>query len=95
MTLKQLLQLACKNIVFTFDNKLYEQFDGMCMGSNLGPTIAAYAMHMVETQYNIQPLLYVRYVDDILAVFNNKQESQKFYDHINNIHKNIKFTQVH
>ena len=67
----------------------------MCMGSNLGPTMTAYAMHMVETQYNIQPLLYVRYVDDILTVFNNKQESQEFYDHINNIHKNIKFTQVH
>ena len=94
-TLKELLQLACKNILFSFDKKLYEQFDGMCMGSNLGPTMAAFTMHMVETQYKIKPLFYVRYVDDVLAVFNNKTESIKIFDHINNFHKIIRFTQEH
>ena len=84
-TLKELLQLACKNILFTFDNQLYEQFNGMCMGSNLGPTMAAFTMHMVETQFTKTPLFYVRYVDDVLAVFHNKQESTDFLHHITNI----------
>jgi len=91
-TLKSLLELACKNILFSFDDDLYEQFDGMCMGSNLGPTMAAYTMHMVELKYTIKPLFYARYVDDIFAIFHNKEESDTFFEHIQNIHKNIQFT---
>ena len=65
----------------------------MCIGSNLGPTMAAYAMHMIETKYTIIQLFYLRYMDDICAVFNNKNEATTFFKHINSIHKNIKFTQ--
>ena len=90
--LKDLLKLACKNVLFSFNDQLYEQFDGMCMGSNLGPTMAAYAMDMVETKYTIQPLFYTRYVDDVLAVFNHERDSDEFFKHINSIHRNIKFT---
>ena len=56
----------------SFNGKLYEQLDGMCMGSNLGPAMAAFTMHMVETKYTIEPLFYARYVDDILVLFNHK-----------------------
>jgi len=91
-TLKVLLSLACKNIIFSFDSELYEQFDGMCMGSNLGPTMAAYAMHMIEIKYTQRPLFYKRYIDDVLAVFNNEDEAKTFFEHINSIHSNIKFT---
>lgn len=50
-------------------------------------------MHMVEKQYKIKPLMYARYVDDVLAVFNDEIEAENFFQHINTIHKNIKFTQ--
>ena len=91
-TLKDLLLLSCKNIVFSFNNTMYEQFDGMCMGLNLGPTMAAYAMHMVESKYLFKPLFYTRYVDDVFAAFNNMEEAEIFHQHICTIDPNIKFT---
>ena len=37
---KSLLQLATKNSIFMFDQQLYEQIDGVAMGSPCGPTFA-------------------------------------------------------
>ena len=39
-----------------------------------------------------KPKLYLRYVDGILAAFNNKQDSLNFLNFLNNRHSNIKFT---
>ena len=38
--LVQLLEVATKNQLFQFDGKLYEQIDGVAMGSPLGPLMA-------------------------------------------------------
>ena len=44
-------------------------------------------------EYNLRKLkLYLRYVDDILAAFNNEQDSLNFLNFLNNRHPNIKFT---
>ena len=41
-------------------------------------------------EYNLnKPKFYLRYVDDILAAFDNEQDSLNF---LNNRHPNIKFT---
>ena len=37
---RKLLSLAVKNSFFLFNDKYYEQIDGVAMGSPLGPTIA-------------------------------------------------------
>ena len=92
-TLKELLLMACKNIVFSFDSKLFVQFDGMCIGSNLGPTIAAFTMHMIEEQMPKDPIFYTRYVDDVFAIFTSKEQSDKFCAQINKIHQHIQITQ--
>ena len=39
-----------------------------------------------------EPKFYLRYVDDVLAVFNNDQDSLNFFNYFNNRHPNIKFT---
>jgi len=91
-TLKELLQLACQNILFSFNNKLYVQHDGMSMGSNLGPTMAAFTMDMVEKQITRWPLLYKRYVDDVFAVFKTKPQAKRFLKILNSINSNIQFT---
>ena len=39
-TLKKLLLDACKKTAFSFNNIIYEQIDGVSMGSSLGPTLA-------------------------------------------------------
>ena len=44
-------------------------------------------------EYNLnKPKFYFRYVDDILAASDNKQDSLNFLNFLNNRHRNIKFT---
>ena len=44
-------------------------------------------------KYNLnQTKFYLRYVDYILAAFDNEQDSLNFLDFLNNRHLNIKFT---
>ena len=44
-------------------------------------------------EYNLnKPKFYLRYVDDILAAFDNEQDSLIFLNVLNNRHPNIKFT---
>ena len=44
-------------------------------------------------EYNLnKPKFYLRYVDDILAAFDNKQDSLIFFNFLNTRHPNIKCT---
>ena len=44
-------------------------------------------------EYNLnKPKFYLRYVDGILAAFDNEQDSLNFLNLLNNRHTNIKFT---
>ena len=64
------------------------------MGSPLAPVLANIFMGFYKSkwlnEYNLnKPNFYLRYVDDILAAFDNEQDSLNF---LNNRHPNIKFT---
>ena len=66
------------------------------MGSPLAPVLANIFMGFYESkwlnEYNLnKPKFYLRYVDDILAAFDNKQYSLNFLNFSNNSHPNIKF----
>ena len=82
--------------MFLYKDKLYKQTDGVAMGSPLGPSLANFFLGHLEKQLfsnpSIIPKLYVRYVDDIFAVFDKDVPCEPFLDHINNQHPNIKFT---
>ena len=92
--MKELLLLCTKNAHFTFNNKIYQQCDGVAMGSPLGPVIAG--IFMVELVKSLIPdlmehmSLWKRYVDDTIAV--TKLSS---IDHVlsilNSFHQNIEF----
>ena len=67
------------------------------MGSSLAPIRANIVMSFHESawlnEYNLnKPKFYLRYVDDILAAFNNEQDSLIFLNFLNNRHRNIEFT---
>ena len=67
------------------------------MGSPLVPVLTNIFMGFHESkwlnEYNLnKPKFYLRYVDDILAAFDNEQDSLNFYFFLNNRHRNIKFT---
>ena len=93
--MKELLLLCTKNVHFTFNNDIYQQCDGVAMGSPLGPVIAG--IFMVELERTLLPRLteymtpWKRYVDDTTATI--KLTS---IDHVlmilNTFPKNIKFT---
>ena len=53
--MKQLLMLCTKNVHFTYDNKVYQQNDGVAMGSPLGPVLSG--IFMVELENSLVPTL--------------------------------------
>ena len=67
------------------------------MGSPLGPALANIFMGFYESKWLDEyilskPNFYLRYVDEILAAFDNEEDSLNFLDFLNKRHPNIKFT---
>ena len=63
----ELLSVATKNQLFQFNGNLYEQVDGLAMGSPLGPLMANVFICSVEEKLaceNKLPSFYKRCVDD-------------------------------
>ena len=76
---------AASQTHFTFNNKFYNQIDGVAIGSALAPSLANIFMSFYESkwlnEYNLnKPNFYLRYVDDILAAFDNDQDLLNFLD---------------
>jgi len=98
---KQLLSLlivVTKDSVFTFDNRLYTQIDGVAMGSPIGPSYANAFLCYHERKWlqdcplEFKPLFYKRYIDDTFLVFKHPSHIQLFLSYLNDQHRNIKFT---
>ena len=67
------------------------------MGSLLAPVLTNMLMGFHKSnwlnEYNLKkPKFYLRYVDDVLAAFDNEQDSLKFLNFLTSRHPNIKFT---
>ena len=95
--LKRLFIFATAETNFLFDGKVYDQIDGVAMGSPLGPVLANLFMGHHESdwihEYGATKVLYYRrYVDDIFAVFDTHDEAIKFFNFLNTRHDSIKFT---
>lgn len=91
----QLLEAATKNQLFQFDGKLYEQTDGVAMGSPLGPLMANAFLCSIEEKLehdNKLPEFYRRYVDDTLATMKDVPAAEAFLTTLNNCHPSINFT---
>ncbi len=95
---KQLLNCAVKNCHFLFNGSLYQQIDGVAMGSPLGPLFANIFLSFHETSWlnncpsNFKPLLYRRYVDDTFLLFRSRDHIPLFLAYLNRQHPNINFT---
>ena len=83
--------------MFIYKDMLFKQTDGVAMGSPLGPSLANFFLGHIEktsifSNPDICPKLYLRYVDDIFAVFHKNTSHHPFFEHLNRLHKNLAFT---
>ena len=91
----ELLEVATKNQLFQFEGNLYEQVDGVAMGSPLGPLMANAFMCNIEeqlTNQNKMPAFYKRYVDDTLSKMPDVSSASEFLSTLNEIHPSVSFT---
>ena len=91
---EELLTLACSGVEFNFNNVMYKQTDGISMGSPLGPIIANSFVGFHENQLikDCSSLHYKRYIDNTFAIFSNDCQKDSFFEKLNNMHVNLKFT---
>ena len=95
--LTKLFSIATSQTHFLFNGKVYDQVDGVAMGSPLAPVLANLFLGHHENIWlnkyqgpSVQ--LYRRYVDDTFCLFNTEQDALSFFDFLNSQHPNIKFT---
>ena len=91
----ELLEVATKNQLFQFEENLYEEVDGVAMGSPLGPLMANTVMCNIEEQLinqNKMPAFYNRYVDDTLSKIPVVLFASEFLSTLNGIHPSVSFT---
>ena len=80
---------------FTFENNIYQQKDGVAMGSPLGPALAG--TFMVHLERTLMPKLekimkpWKRYADDTITYI-KPDFITDVIDILNKFHENIKFT---
>ncbi|KAJ8980916.1 hypothetical protein NQ317_011557 [Molorchus minor] len=92
-----LTKLCMKQNCFQFNNSFFEQHEGTAMGNSLSPFIANLFMSRFETdikeEFEYFPRIWIRYVDDIFAVFDTKVESvDSFISKLNSRFTSVNFT---
>ena len=95
MDLVDLLRASTKDQLFQFNGQLYEQTDGVAMGSPLGPLLANVFMGSIEETLELagkMPPFYKRYVDDTLTIMPDTKSAANFLQVLNNCHTSVKFT---
>ena len=78
-------------------SKFYHQIDGVVMDSPLAPILANIFMGFYESKWHNElnlwkPKFYLRYADDILATFDNEQDSLILLHFLNKKYPHIKFS---
>ena len=95
--LKKLIIDTCRKTAFMFDNKIYEQIDGVSMGASLGPVLSNIIMTECEkkivNKFINQNIIrfYIRYVDDTLLLV-KKDQLDKVLKAFNKFDRGLKFT---
>ena len=93
--LVDLLNVSTKGQLFQFNGALYEQTDGVAMGSPLGPLLANVFMSALEEKPELGgklPIYYRRYVDDTLTIMPNITTAMDFLNTLNHARPSVSFT---
>ena len=84
---------TCSESIFLYNGKVYQQRDGVAMGSPLAPLLANWFVARIEERLledeahkTYRPIMYKRYVDDIFITFKSIDERDKFFIALNEAH---------
>ena len=96
-TMTDLLKIVLEQNYFQFADKMYHQVQGTAMGTKMAPSYANLFMAELEEKllanYPIKPILWKRYIDDILCIWPGPpSELDRFMKYLNQSHPTIKFT---
>jgi hypothetical protein len=94
----QLLRIQLAHNYFEFQGQSYQQIKGLPMGKAWAPVVASIYMDEWERSLweilGFEPAVYVRYIDDIFAVFNNKHDADRFVEAALHHDRHIKLVDV-
>jgi hypothetical protein len=93
----ELLEVCMKTTYFQFEDKFYQQNDGMAMGSSLSPVVSNIFMEHFEKlaidTTDLRPAVWLRYVEDTFVVWpHGSTRLQEFLHHLNSLRPTIQFT---
>ena len=96
-SIMRLLNMVLKRNNFRFNGTDYLQILGTAIGTKAAPSFAIIYMGDYEDKYVytyfLQPLLYVRYIDDVFMIWQHgESELNNFVSHLNSCVDTIKFT---
>ena len=95
--LEILLRHCLQNNYLRFGDNFFKQTKGIAMGSRVAPPLAITFMHAIESLIlsspGDQPVLYLRYIDDILGVWTHGVDTpDRYHTFVNSFHPSLKFT---
>ena len=86
-----LAEIASCNVIMSTHDGLYQQIDGLAMGSPPAPHLANGWMSQFDPVIKEGSSIYERYMDDIIQdLHKNKYEGK--LEEINNLHQSLTFT---
>ena len=93
----EMAEFVLSNNYFEFSDSVKQQISGTAMGTKFAPAFACLFMDQVETNFlrgqDTQPLVWLRYIDDIFLIWTHGDEKLKlFLENLNNYHPNLEFT---
>lgn len=81
---------------FQFQGHYYKQIEGTAMGDPLSCFVAnlflSYFEINAKSVMDYFPRVWIRYIDDVFAIFNKEENLQAFVDKLNSFYPTIKFT---
>ena len=81
-------EFVLKNKYFEFNEKLCKQISGTTTGTEFAPT----SFHISFATQQLQPFIWLRYIDDIFFIqTQGKEQCNLFLKDLNKFHPNMKF----